>query len=83
MDKRASFIDNAGPRRSTWLLAASRHMKRQRSVFRMIIAPIVVTMAVVPTLVIAVWETLHGGGPASYSVTARDPIVDPCRRAVL
>jgi membrane-anchored glycerophosphoryl diester phosphodiesterase (GDPDase) len=42
-------------------------MKRQRFVFKTIVAPIVVAVAVVPTLAIAVWEVLHGRGAATYS----------------
>ena|SRR5258708_24099301 len=42
-------------------------MKRRRSVFKTIVAPIVVAVALVPTLAIAVWEVLHGRGAESYS----------------
>ena len=42
-------------------------MKRQRSVLRTVVAPIFAAIAVVPTLAVAVWETIHGGGAASYS----------------
>jgi uncharacterized membrane protein len=42
-------------------------MKRPRSIFKTVIAPIVAAIAVVPTLLIAAWETLHGRGAASYS----------------
>jgi hypothetical protein len=42
-------------------------MKRPRSVFRTVVAPLIVATAVIPTLAIAVWETLHGHGAASYS----------------
>jgi uncharacterized membrane protein YwaF len=42
-------------------------VKRQRSVLRAIVAPIVVAIALIPTLAIAVWEVLHGRGAATYS----------------
>jgi len=42
-------------------------MKRPRSIFRTVIAPIVAAIAMVPTLLIAAWETFHGRGAASYS----------------
>jgi hypothetical protein len=42
-------------------------MNRRRSVFKTIVAPIVVTVALIPTLAIAVWEVLHGRGAATYS----------------
>jgi hypothetical protein len=42
-------------------------MNRRRSVFKSIVAPIVVTVALIPTLAIAVWEVLHGRGAATYS----------------
>ncbi len=42
-------------------------MKRQRSVFRTIVAPVVAAMVLFPTLAIAVWEVLHGRGAAVYS----------------
>jgi hypothetical protein len=42
-------------------------MKRPRSVLRTIVAPIVAAVATIPTLAVAVWETLHGHGAASYS----------------
>ena len=42
-------------------------MKRRRSVFKTVIAPIVVTVAIIPTLAIAVWEVLHGRGAATYT----------------
>jgi hypothetical protein len=42
-------------------------MKPRRSVFKTVIAPIVVTVALIPTLAIAVWEVLHGRGAATYS----------------
>jgi len=42
-------------------------MKRRRSVFKTIVAPIVVAVAFVPTVAIAVWEVLHGRGAESYS----------------
>jgi hypothetical protein len=42
-------------------------MKRGRSVFKTIVAPIVVAVAFIPTLAIAVWEVLHGRGAATYS----------------
>jgi hypothetical protein len=42
-------------------------MKRPRSIFRNVIAPIVVAVASIPTLAIAVWEVLHGRGAAMYT----------------
>jgi hypothetical protein len=42
-------------------------MKRRRSIFKTLVAPIVVAVAFVPTLAIAVWEVLHGRGAATYS----------------
>jgi hypothetical protein len=42
-------------------------MKGRRSVFKTVVAPIVVAVAFVPTLSIAVWEVLHGRGAATYS----------------
>jgi hypothetical protein len=42
-------------------------MKRPRSIFRTVVAPIVVAIGVAPTLAMAVWETVHGRGAASYS----------------
>ena len=42
-------------------------MKRRRSVFFSVVAPIVVAVAFVPTLAIAVWEVLHGRGADAYS----------------
>jgi hypothetical protein len=42
-------------------------MKRRRSVFKTLVAPIVVAVAFIPTLAIAVWEVLHGRGAATYS----------------
>jgi hypothetical protein len=42
-------------------------MKRPRSVLKTVVAPIVVTVAIIPTLSIAVWETFHGRGAANYS----------------
>lgn len=42
-------------------------MKRRRSVFKTVIAPIVVTVVFVPTLAVAVWKVLHGRGAESYS----------------
>jgi len=42
-------------------------MKRRRSLFKTVIAPIVVTVAIIPTLAIALWEVLHGRGAASYT----------------
>jgi uncharacterized membrane protein len=41
-------------------------MKRRRSIFRIIIAPIIVTLAMVPTIAIAVREVLHGRAAATY-----------------
>ncbi len=42
-------------------------MKRTRSVFKTIVAPIVIAVVFVPTLAIAVWEVLHGRGAAVYT----------------
>jgi hypothetical protein len=42
-------------------------MKRRHSVFKTVIAPIVVTVVFVPTLAVAVWKVLHGRGAESYS----------------
>jgi hypothetical protein len=42
-------------------------MKRQRSFFKTVIAPIVVLVVFVPTLALAVWMVLHGRGAESYS----------------
>jgi ABC-type Fe3+ transport system permease subunit len=42
-------------------------MKRLRSVFRTVIAPIVALVVFVPTLAVAVWMVLHGRGAKSYS----------------
>jgi uncharacterized membrane protein YwaF len=42
-------------------------MKRRRSVFKTVIAPIVVIVVFVPTLAVAVWKVLHGRGAESYS----------------
>ncbi len=64
MDQAASIDAGETPRRSTSKLD---HMKRPRSVLRNIVAPILGAVATIPTLAIAVWETLHGHGAASYS----------------
>ena len=48
-------------------LIVRRNMKRGRSVFKTVIAPIVVIIVVVPTLGVAVWKVLHGHGAESYS----------------
>jgi hypothetical protein len=42
-------------------------MKSRRFIFRKVIAPTVAALVIVPTLAIAVWETLHGRGAFSYS----------------
>ena len=42
-------------------------MKRRRSVFKTVVAPIILAVAFVPTLAIAIWEVLHGRGAATYS----------------
>jgi membrane-anchored glycerophosphoryl diester phosphodiesterase (GDPDase) len=42
-------------------------MKPRRSVFKTVIAPIVVLVVFVPTLAVAVWMVLHGRGAESYS----------------
>jgi hypothetical protein len=42
-------------------------MKRRRSVFKTVVAPIVVLVVFVPTLAVAVWMALHGRGAESYS----------------
>jgi hypothetical protein len=42
-------------------------MKRRSSFFRTVVAPIVAAIGVIPTLAVAVWETIHGHGAASYS----------------
>jgi hypothetical protein len=42
-------------------------MKRRRSVFKTVVAPIVVVVAFIPTLAISVWKVLHGRGAESYS----------------
>jgi hypothetical protein len=42
-------------------------MKRGRSVLRTIVAPIVIAVVLVPTLVIAAYEVLHGRGAAVYT----------------
>ena len=42
-------------------------MKLRRSVFKNIVAPIVVAVAFIPTLAIAVWKALHGRAAESYS----------------
>jgi hypothetical protein len=43
-------------------------MKRRRSGFRTVIAPIVVLVVFVPTLAVAVWMLLHGRGAESDSI---------------
>jgi hypothetical protein len=48
-------------------LIVRRNMKRRRSVFKTVIAPIVVLVVFVPTLAVAVWMVLHGRGAESYS----------------
>ena len=45
----------------------SRNIKRRRSVFKTVIAPLVMLIVFVPTLAIAVWKLLHGRGAESYS----------------
>jgi hypothetical protein len=42
-------------------------MKPRRSIFKTIVAPIIVAIAVIPTLATAVWEVAHGRGAATYS----------------
>jgi hypothetical protein len=42
-------------------------MKRRRSVFKTVVAPIVVLVAFIPTFAISVWKVLHGRGAESYS----------------
>ena len=42
-------------------------MNRPRYIFKTVIAPIVVTIAIVPTFAIALWELLHGRGAATYT----------------
>jgi uncharacterized membrane protein YwaF len=42
-------------------------MKRRRRAFKTVIAPIVVIVAIIPTLTTAVWEVLHGRGAAVYT----------------
>ena len=42
-------------------------MKRRRSVFKTVIAPIVVIVVFIPTLAVAMWKVLHGRGAESYS----------------
>ena len=42
-------------------------MKHTRSVFKTVVAPIVIAVVLVPTLAIAVWEVLHGRGAAVYT----------------
>jgi ABC-type Fe3+ transport system permease subunit len=53
--------------RASLNLIVRHNMQRRRSVFRVIVAPIVVAVAFIPTLAIAVWEVLHGQGAESYS----------------
>jgi hypothetical protein len=48
-------------------LIVRRKMKRRRSIFKTVVAPIVVAVAIMPTLAIAVWKVLHGRGAATYS----------------
>jgi heme/copper-type cytochrome/quinol oxidase subunit 2 len=42
-------------------------MKRQRSVFKTFVTPIVMVMVSIPTLAISIWKVLHGRGAESYS----------------
>jgi hypothetical protein len=42
-------------------------MKRQRSIFKTVIAPIVVLVVAIPTLALVVYMVLHGRGAESYS----------------
>jgi hypothetical protein len=42
-------------------------MKRQRSVFKTVVAPTVVVVAFIPTFAISAWMVLHGRGAESYS----------------
>jgi hypothetical protein len=42
-------------------------VKRRRSVFKTVIAPIFVMVAIIPTLEIAVWKALHGRGATTYA----------------
>ena len=42
-------------------------MKRRRSVFKTVVAPIVAVVVFIPTLAISVWIVLHGRGAESYS----------------
>ena len=42
-------------------------MKRRRSVFKTVVAPIILAVAFIPTLAIAISEVLHGRGAATYS----------------
>ena len=42
-------------------------MKRRRSVFKTVIAPIVVIAVFIPTLAVAMWKVLHGRGAETYS----------------
>jgi hypothetical protein len=42
-------------------------MKPRRSILKTIVAPIIVAVALIPTVAIAAWEVLHGRGAATYS----------------
>jgi hypothetical protein len=42
-------------------------MKLRRYIFKTVVAPIIVAIALAPTLAIAVWEVAHGRGAATYS----------------
>jgi hypothetical protein len=42
-------------------------MKRRRAVFKTVVAPIIVAVALIPTLAIAVLKVLHGRGAAVYT----------------
>ena len=41
-------------------------MKRPRSVFKTVVAPIVVVVIFIPILTISIWKVLHGRGAESY-----------------
>jgi uncharacterized membrane protein YwaF len=42
-------------------------MEKRRSIFKTIVAPSVVAVALIPTVAVAVWEVAHGRGAATYS----------------
>jgi hypothetical protein len=42
-------------------------MKRRHSVFKTVVAPIVVVVVFTPTLATSIWKVLHGRGGESYS----------------